>query len=974
MATKTGPRPFAVPNTPPRRGSLWGKLWWILIVAFFLVIVLPAILAEMITDWMWFGSQGLAEVYTTRLWLGVGVFFGASILSALLLYLNWRLAWSFARRPAEFEGQQESIPPRLVRWIILGAAAIIGLFFGLSMADEWPTILLYLNSVPFAQTDPIFNNDIGFYVFGLPLFRLLRGWLVALVVISAIGTAIIYAVGAVPQLGRRLADMQRRATLPGQRPSSGADGAFSMLDAFDGRAGAHLSVLVALFLGLIGFGYWLDRYDLLYASGGVAYGAGYTDVNARLPAYNIMMFVAAIMAVLLLVNIRFRTWKLLAGAVGVWLLAFVLVGGVYPWFVQQFQVKPSESRLETPYIEHNIAATRQAYGLDKFSEREVPAVQSITPQQVRENSNLVRNIRLWDYRPLQDTFRQLQVIRPYYTFNEPDIDRYTINGRLQQVMLSAREINIAGLGAQQATWENQHFRYTHGYGAVVSPVNEIVGEGLPRLLVRDIPPVTDVPELRMDRPEIYYGEATDEYVFVNSQAIEEFDYPSGDDNVTTRYQGEGGVAVSDFFTRLLFAVRFGDGNIMLTPYITEGTRVLFHRNIQNMVRTLAPFLAYDGDPYVVIADGKLYWIQDAYSYTDRYPYSTPDSGINYIRNSVKVVIDTYNGNAVFYVSDPTDPIVQAYRGIFPQLFSDIERMPESLRSHLRYPEDLINIQARVYSTYHMTNPVVFYSKEDVWAIPQGPEDTSIVPPEAYYVNMQLPNDPKEGFMIIQPFTPRGRDNMIAWMAAKSDGEDYGEVEVIRYPKQQLIYGPRQIEARIDQDPIISQQLTLWRSSGSQVVRGNLLTVPISNTVLYAEPLFLQATTGRFPELKRVIVATGDSVGIGADLNSALEVAFKLRPGEIVGADGGGQPSGTPVPGATPPPGGTPSVRSPSEITASALEHYNRAQQALQENDWATYGREQELMKRDLDELARTYGVVTPTIPAGPTPPPSTPSP
>jgi uncharacterized membrane protein (UPF0182 family) len=500
-------------------------------------------------------------------------------------------------------------------------------------------------------------------------------------------------------------------------------------------------------------------------------------------------------------------------------------------------------------------------------------------------------------------------------------------------------------------------------------VNEIVGEGLPKLLVRDIPPVAEAPELQMTRPEIYYGEATDEYVFVNSQAIEEFDYPRGDDNATTRYQGDGGVEVSNFFTRLLFAIRFGDGNVMLTPYITEGTRVLFHRNIQNMVETLAPFLAYDGDPYAVIADGKLYWIQDAFTYTDRYPYSTPDSGVNYIRNSVKVVIDAYNGNAVYYVADPTDPIVRAYRGIFPQLFSDMDGMPASLRAHLRYPEDLINIQARVYSTYHMTNPTVFYSKEDVWAIPASGDDTSLVPPEAYYVNMQLPSDPREGFMIIQPFTPRGRDNMIAWMAAKSDGEEYGQVEVIRYPKQQTIYGPRQIEARIDQDPVISQQLTLWRSSGSDVLRGNLLTVPISNTVLYVEPLFLKATNGSFPELKRVIVATGDSVGIGADLNSALEVAFKLRPGEIVGADNGGQPVATPVPGATPPPGGTPSARSAAQITASALDHYSRAQQALKDNDWTTYGREQDAMKRDLDELARTYGVPTPTVPSAPSPTP-----
>ena len=448
--------------------------------------------------------------------------------------------------------------------------------------------------------------------------------------------------------------------------------------------------------------------------------------------------------------------------------------------------------------------------------------------------------------------------------------------------------------------------------------------------------------------------------------MQEFDYPQGNDNKFTNYKGNGGVDVSGFFTRLIFAVRFGDGNILLSPYITPGTKVLFHRDVQDAAQLLAPFLFYDKDPYLVISDGKLYWIQDAYTYTDKYPYSTPYSDdINYIRNSVKVVMDAYNGDMTFYVVDPTDPLVNAYRGIFPALFKDASQMPQGLREHWRYAEQLLNIQAKMYGVFHMTDPQVFYTKEDVWNVPTGGSDSSIVNPEAYYVNLQLPGDTKESFMLIQPFTPLNKDNMIAWMAARSDGDDYGKVEVIRYPKQQLVFGPRQIEARIDQDTLISQQLSLWRQGGSTVIRGNLLTVPISNTVLYVEPLFLQATSGSsVPELKRIIVATGESVGIGDDLQEALDVAFHLKPGQLIGG-GGTIVTPTPVAGSTPqptvPPAQTPIAGggSESDLTKSALDHYDRAQQALKNGDWTTYGQELEAMKRDLEQLQSIIGTPTP---------------
>jgi uncharacterized protein len=964
--SKTGPTPIRPTRTRSGGGRRWGaRIGWILGILAVVLIVIPSLLAEMITDWMWFSSQNLAEVYTTRLWLAIGVFFGAAILAVLLLYLNWMIAWRITRPASLYPGQRDPIPVSrtAARWITISAAVVLALFLGAAAAGEWPTILLNLNGGAFGQTDPVFNNDIGFYVFELPFLHFLRGWFLTLVVIAGIGTAIIYGLTFLPQITERLEDMQRRSV--GAAPQAASN---EVRLATRNPQYAHLTVLGAVFLLLIAAGYWLDRYDLLYSSRAVAYGAGYTDVNARLPALNIMMVIAVLMAVLLLVNIRIRTWRLLVGALGAWLLALVIVGVAYPAIIQQFVVKPSESELERPYIINNIEATRAAYGLDKFSEHEVPAVQSVTRSDLDANPNIVDNIRLWDYRPLLDTYGQLQEIRSYYDFGEVDIDRYTMGGSQRQVMVAAREIDSDQLASNVRTWENLHFRYTHGYGMVASPVNEIVGEGLPNLLVKDIPPVSSIAELNITRPELYYGEETNEYVFVNSSQVQEFDYPLGDQNKfvpTGGYSGGGGVEASGFFNKLLMAVRFGDGNILISPYITPGTRILFHRNIHDMVRMLAPFLSYDGDPYVVVVDGKMYWIQDAFTYTDRYPYSAPygateAGGINYIRNSVKVVIDAYSGQTTYYIADAADPIVRAYSGIFPALFKDISTMPAGLRAHLRYPEDLMNIQTRVYSTFHMTDPQVFYTKEDVWELPSSGGDNSLVPPEAYYVNIQLPGTARVEFMLIQSFSPRGRDNMIAWMAARSDPDSYGKVDVIRYPKQQLIYGPRQIEARIDQDPVISQQLTLWRSSGSDVIRGNLLTIPISNTVLYVEPLFLQATTSKFPELKRIIVATGDSVGIGADLDEALDVAFKIKPPEVTPGTGGTPPpSGTPTPGTggTPPPS---TGRTPEQLTQSALDHYNRAQDALTRNDWTTYGQELDSMKGDLDELASTYGVPTPT--------------
>jgi uncharacterized membrane protein (UPF0182 family) len=682
------------------------------------------------------------------------------------------------------------------------------------------------------------------------------------------------------------------------------------------------------------------------------------------------MVVAGAAGLLLLANIWVRTWKLLLGAFGVWILALILAGGLYPYIIQSFVVKPSELAKETPYILNNIAATRKAFGLEGFREREVPAVTSITREQLAGDPDITDNIRLWDYRPLQATFGQLQAIRTYYAFNVPDIDRYTIDGKTKQVMLAARELSTDGLSAGANTWQNKHLVYTHGYGAVVASVSDIVGEGLPNLLLQNVPPETNVPVLKITRPEIYYGELTkeDDYVFVNS-GTPEFDYPLGNENKYTNYAGKGGVALSNFFAKLLFAVRFGDGNVMLSPLINQDTRVLFHRNIGEAIPLLAPFLQYDYDPYIVIADGQLYWIQDAYTTSERYPYSSPyrndrnyitnleNDTFNYLRNSVKVVVSAYDGSATFYVADPNDPIVKAYRGIFPALFKDMSAMPAALRSHIRYPEGMMNAQARVYETFHMTDPQVFYTKEDTWDVPLGARSETTVPLQAYYVMMGLPNETGNSFRLILPFTPLGKVNMIAWMAADSDGANYGEVDVIRYPKQQLVYGPAQIETRIDQDTTISPQISLWNQSGSTVLRGNLLTIPISDSLLYVEPLFLQATssTGSLPELKRVIVATGDRVGFGTNLKEAIDAAFGGPPPPVTGGTGGAGPG----PASTPLPGTTPVAQNAASLVRSMQDHYNRAQTALRSGDLGTYGREIDAMKADLDALAQITGVNVP---------------
>jgi len=913
-----------------------------------LLFLLGPVLLEMSVDWQWFGSLGLQNVFGTRIGAAVGTFAVGFVIAAAFLALNWLIARRVAVPRDLFAGQQLSISTGALRLGIAAGIAVAALLLGFAAGGEWSTILTYFNHTAFGSADPVFGQDIAFYVFELPFYEFLRGWGIGLIALAAIGAALIYAT---------------RPTL------LGTAGRFAP----DPRMVAHGTALGVAFLVLTAVGYWFQTYDLLFSEHKALYGASYTDVNARLLALRILAVVTLGIGLLLLVNLRRRALLPLAVGVGAWIVAQVVIGGIYPTIVQSFVVTPAEQDKEAPYITNNIQATRAAFGLNRFQERPAPVAAQLQPADVQTNNDLVSSIRLWDYRPLRDTYVQLQALRPYYNFNGVDLDRYQLAGGEQQVMISARELHTADLPSQSRSWVNQHLVFTHGYGVVASPVNQIENAGQPRFLVHDLPVVSEDPALTVTRPQIYFGEAEDNYVVVNT-AAKEFDYPSGSGDATTTYTGTGGVRIGGFTNRLQLASYFGDFTFLISEYIQPDSRVLLHRDIHEAVRRVAPFLTYDADPYIVIADGKLYWIQDAYTTSDRYPNSTPftqgDSSLNYIRNSVKVVIDAYTGAMDYYVVDASDPLIATYRRIFPTLFKDSNTMPVALQSHLRYPEQLFNIQAQQYGVFHMTDPAVFYNRGDAWHVPFGSTgggqgDVGSTALEAYYTMMRLPGDKGLQFMLMVPFTPASKPNMIAWMAARGDAPDYGRVDVIRFPSNTVVYGPQQISSFINQDPTISSQLTLWNQSGSHVVLGNLLVLPLGGSVLSVQPLFLQATASNsIPALKRVITSAGGQVGMGDDLNGALAAMFRAQAQQPAPIPAG---NGTPVAGVTAPPStpvlltpGVPGTASactgtPQSLSSLALDHYQRAQAALKLGDWATYGQEQaqvEAALRCLQQVTR----------------------
>ncbi|MDR7421884.1 MAG: UPF0182 family protein [Armatimonadota bacterium] len=895
--------PAGPSNTPTmhrRRLFLW--------IILGLLLVAAPVASTWYTEWLWFLEVGYTRVFWVPLLSRLAIGAVAATVLWLLLYLNLRLpatavparVLDMTRRRGVYRLAPRGGPP--ARWLA-AAAAVPALLGGAAASRHWVMLQQFVHATPFGQADPLFGRDVGFYVFRLPVYRYLAdalfGWLVAIALAVAVGYTLAYGRGAL----------------------AGWGGGF-------GRARAHLSLLAGAAVLARAAGFWLDGFELVYSTRGPVFGASFTDVHAVLPALRLLTGLFAACGLLLIANVRLRTVRpaiaTLALAAAAWAAGLV----AYPAAIQALRVRPNELTAETPYIARAIAATRAGFGVDRVREREFPAT-ALDPRAVVRQQATIDNVRLWDYRPMLRTLGQIQTLRPYYTFADVDVDRYTIAGRQRQVMLAARELSVARLPAAARTWVNEHLVYTHGYGLVMMPVNRLTAEGMPEFFIKDIPPAASVP-LRLDRPEIYFGELTTNYVVVNT-AVPELDYPRGDDNVYAHYRGRGGIRMSAL-ARLAMAYRFGDVRLALSRDIGPQSRLLFRRQIVARARQIAPFLRYDRDPYLVLADGRLVWILDAYTTTDRYPYATRYGDVNYIRNSVKVVIDAYEGRLTFYLMVPEDPIARTFARVFPTLFRPVAEMPAAVAAHLRYPVDLFELQAQVYATFHMRDPQVFYNREDAWQIPSEVFGNETVRVEPYYVTMALAEGSAPEFVLILPFSPAGRDNMIAWMAARNDPPHYGELIAYRFPKARIVFGPMQIEARINQDPLISQQLTLWNQQGSQVIRGNLLVIPIEDGLLYVEPLFLQAERSQLPELKRVIVADGAAVVMAPTLEAAL-----------AGLLGGPRPPG-PAPPAAPPEG---DLRA---LTAQALAIYRAAQERLRAGDLAGYSQEMARLGPVLERL------------------------
>jgi uncharacterized membrane protein (UPF0182 family) len=891
---------------------------------------------DLYTDLAWFGTLGLASIIWKRIGTEWLLFIGGWILASALLGANWWLARRVGGsgqmtvpwlRQQRSQGQVTAEPTtrvvaaRAANVLLVAAAVGLGFFFGMSARSMWFTSLLSRHGVAFGQTDPILNRDLGFYTFDLPWQEFLQGWFLWLVIIGLAGAALIYiATFSAQQLTAKVRVVGvRQAWL---RLSDTAE--------------RHVLVLGAIALGLVAWGYQLNIPSLLYSTSGAAYGAGYTDVHARLPVLHLLTGIAALCGALLLASLFVKVRWLPYAVVGTWLLVAFIGGSIYPSILQRVSVEPNELAREREYIEYTISSTRAAFGLEGVNEADFDVDPETAPLDLVKNESTFQNIRLWDYRPLMRTYSQLQEIRTYYAFNDVDIDRYQVGDDYRQVTLAAREIAHSELSDTAQTWVNKHLVYTHGSGVVMSPVNEVVEEGLPRLWVRDIPPTSLYPELAISRPEIYYGELTNDYAVARTEE-RELDYPSGRENVYSTYEGTGGVVLNSLLKRLAYAIRLGDSQVLLSSSITSESRLLWHRAIEERVKTIAPFLRYDPDPYLVIVGGRLVWLLDAYTITDRYPYSEPIQTsfgqLNYLRNSVKVTMDAYNGSVTFYLIDPGDPVAATYAAIFPDLFRPVEEMEPTLVAHWRYPEGMFRIQAAQYQTFHMTDPQVFYNQEDQWNWAEEVVGGERLPVEPYYVNMRLPGETQAEFVLMLPYSPAGKQNMVAWLYARNDGDKYGQLGVYQFPKQRLVYGPMQVESRIDQDPVISQQLSLWNQRGSQVIRGNLLVIPMEKTILYVEPIYLEAEASQLPELRRVIVAYGNRIAMEETLTEALA---QVMVGEEIAQE---------------PEAPLPTLEGDvADLVLQADAHYELAQECLQTGDWTCYGREMDALEQVLEAL------------------------
>lgn len=884
----------------------------IIVVAVLLFVFLVA-LAGNIEKWLWMRQLGYVGIFWTLLLVQWAMFCTALVVAFLFLWVNLRHAvrngadvdgGGSAGRVTLFKGTDTLGQIRLLTLLVVAASAVIALFVAMGFLTQWDTYLRFRYGGSFGLSDPLYGVDLGFYLFHLPFYELLQSTLMLLTVLALVGVAITYKFFGVLQVGAgRRIEASRNAM-------------------------SHLSVLLFILVADWGWGFYLDHYNLVYSTLGVVYGAGYAADHVTRISLWVMVGVAAVGCALLALNFfRPRLGPLLVGS-GVYLALYVIAVLLLPGLFQKFIVQPSELGLETPYLKNFIAFTRKAYQLDAIQETSYPALADLTPEMFARNQDTIQNIRLWDSRPLLQTYQQTQAIRLYYQFYNVNTDRYHLADGYHQVMLATREL-APELPAQAQTWVNQYLQFTHGYGVVMNFVSKTVGAGFPQYLLENVP-AESAYGLKITQPSIYYGESMPGYRIV-ATGIKEFGYPKGNDNVYTSYDGKGGILLDSWWKRLLFSWTQADVNILLTSYLGPESRIQIWRRVSERVAQIAPFLRLDGDPYAVLSDGKLYWIQDAYTDSNQFPYAEPHragfgESLNYIRNSVKAVVDMYDGTVRFYVMDPKDPVLSVYRQAFPGVFNDLDQLSADLKKHLRYPEDLFAIQADQYRTFHMTDPQVFYNREDLWVAPKETYAGEVRPMQPYYILAKLPGSDQLEYLLMTPFTPQNRDNMISWMAARCDFPDYGRMLFYQLPKEKLVYGPAQIEAMIDQNTIISQQLTLWNQQGSRVIRGKEIVTPIENSFLYVVPLYLRAEGTNFPQLKRVIAVAGDRVVMDSTLDEALNDLFGTQK-TVVGSS-------------KPPTTGQPALE-------QARTQFEAAQEALRHGDWAKFGAAMEELKHQL---------------------------
>jgi uncharacterized protein len=989
-AKPVGPDPDGEGPPPARRTTLGrrrprrSRSWWAIGLVVLALILLIGFGIDLWTEALWFQSVRFDSVFWTRFTAQLGLFLVAALGALAIVVVNLAIAARLtegtgdgrspfrdlferlgeaaansgrggarsnagAPRPVTFGPEEFPDLTPIARVVLIGLAIFVAITIGASVAASWSTILLWVNRVPFSAdpsapvVDPVFGRDIGFFLFELPFLRLMQSLFNGILIAALLAVGIRYLMAA-------------------------SRGEF----AFTAPIRAHLGVLAGLLLLSIAFGYQLDKYELAYSTRGFATGVSYTDQNAQFFAYDVLTVLSGLAAALLVGAAFTRMVWPFALTIGVWILASLIIGRLYPEAVQRLTVQPNQYAQEERYIANNIAMTRMAFGLDAWEDRSFRGEEHLDAAAIAAEEATFRNARLWDYRPLGATLDQLQRVRRYYDFVDVDTDRYLIDDEQRQVMLSARELaleqNPLAIG-----FVNERIIYTHGIGAAMVPVNEVANEGQPRLFIRNLPPVSSDGAPEITQPRIYFGERPTDYVITGARQAE-FDFPTGegeggaDPGTETRWTGGTGIHIGSTLMRLLFAAHVGDLDLLISDQVTAESQLLMHRSIADRIPRIAPFLRYDKDPYLVIdAGGRLMYVQDGYTMSDRFPHAQGfdprgfentglgDDPFNYLRNSVKVTMDAYDGTMTFYVADPSDPLIRAWSGIFPSLFRPIDELPADLVPHLRVPEELFNVQTRMFGRYHVTNPLRFFQSDDLWTVPQAQGGAQSLPSEAYYVIMRMPGEADAEFLLLQPMVPLNRPNMIAWVAARMDAPNYGATRVYRFPAETTIFGPAQIEARIVQDPLISQQFTLWSQGGSTVIQGNLIVVPVDDSLIYLQPVYLQSQQSAFPEFQRIIVASPRQVVWAESLGEALDLLL-----EAEGETPTTPPSPTPTPTPAPTPGPTPSAGPdglPADVpglVAYANEHFELAQAALRAGDFAAYGEEiakVEAALQRLDELA-----------------------